>query len=230
MKSMKMVGVLVIGGFITLNAFADSSCEKSISPGVIQEVVDSMNSDPIPCLDLEETPEAGTICKTEAGYTFVRFHDGWKDVESGDRWFDEVGYGNHSAAQKHCNKKAASLPSARQLDIAYKHGLGEVLDLSIVYPDGSFPTNPTFWTNDEHKEGKCLRSILGLLKDGEACPQVKEKKSKSQDKEKKSKSQDKEKNSKPQDKEYWVFGPDNHQFAYGSEKYVTIAETAICVK
>ena len=222
MKSMMATGILMLGGFVSLNAFADSVCENGKNSGPIQKIVDSLQEEPVPCLSLKEIPKTGVSCQTEEGFTFTRFSNGWMDVKSKKLWFDEVGHGNHEAANKHCTgKMKASLPGVKELDTAYNRGIREVLELSMFYsgkPDSRGYLNPTFWTNHEYKEGECLRSILGKLKEGQTCPKPEEKSKKSSKKEEK------------QDAEYWSLDTLNNRWGHASEKYSTAAESAICVK
>jgi hypothetical protein len=227
MKSMILTGILMFGGFGSFNAFADSACEKGNHFGPIQEIVDSLQKEPVPCLSLQETPKDGVSCKTEQGVTFTRVSDGWKDEKSKKRWLDEVGYGNHEAAEKHCAEKMeASLPGVKELDDAYNHGISEVLELSLFYsgkPDSRGFLNPTFWTHHEYEDGECLRSILGKLKEGQTCPKAPEKSKLDKFMEKHSKKEEK-------DTKYWSFDSARRQFGYASEKYSTAAESAICIK
>jgi hypothetical protein len=226
MKSMMVAGILIFGGFGSFNAFADSVCEKGNHSGPIQKIVDSLQEEPVPCLSLQEIPKAGVSCQTEKGFIFTRLPDGWMDVKSGKQWLDEMGYGGHEAANKHCTEKMnASLPGIKDLDDAYHRGISEVLELSLFYsgkPDSRGYLNPTFWTNHEYKEGECLRSILGKLKEGQTCPKAPEKSKLEKLLEKKSKEE--------KVTEFWSFDSANGLFGHAAKKYSTAAESAICVK
>jgi hypothetical protein len=213
MKSMMMAGFLVLSGFVSQSALADATCSQKPEIGSIREMVDSLSADPA-CLSLKETPEAGATCKTESGFVFVRFSDGWKDLATGRLWLDDVGHGKQAEAQKHCAGLGAALPSMKDFDEANKHGISEILRDSFFR---------TFWTNRPYKEGETEYEILT----GKKLKPVSKSKLEQFKDEKTEKIFGKKTNP---DERFWTYDGANRRFGFTWGGSNISADAALCVK
>ena len=149
MKSMIMVGILLVGCLGTSACFAQAEptpeCSKNdVTPGGVAGLMEAIKEEVTLCANLKEIPKVGSSCKTSKGFTFIRYSDGWKDVESDSIWLDEIGKGNQAASVEFCTGKDASLASVVDFYQAEKHGIREVFH----------DMGRNFWTADAHKEGE----------------------------------------------------------------------------